>query len=79
MIIDVIDRFNGLENLDIFFDDGILDDDCMTICKGVSIDWLMKHSHRLKSHDFTYRYSREFYPSIYLSFGNRRKENDNQI
>jgi hypothetical protein len=38
MIIDVIDRFNGLENLDIFFDDGDLDDDCMTIYKGVSID-----------------------------------------
>ncbi|CAF4610159.1 unnamed protein product [Rotaria sp. Silwood1] len=38
MIIDVIDRFNGLENFDIFFDDGDLDDDCMTIYKGVSID-----------------------------------------
>ncbi|CAF4424243.1 unnamed protein product, partial [Rotaria sp. Silwood2] len=38
MIIDVIDRFNGLENLDIFFDDDDLDDDCMTINKGVSID-----------------------------------------
>ncbi|CAF1446587.1 unnamed protein product, partial [Rotaria sp. Silwood1] len=34
MIIDVIDRFNGLENLDIYFDDGDLDDDCMTIFKG---------------------------------------------
>ncbi|CAF1153053.1 unnamed protein product [Rotaria sordida] len=78
MIIDVIDRFNGLENLDIYFDDGDLDDDCMTICKGVSIDWLIKHTHRLKSYDFTCRYSREFYPSIYLSFGDRRKENNNQ-
>ncbi|CAF3585069.1 unnamed protein product [Rotaria sp. Silwood1] len=27
MIIDVIDRFNGLENFDIFFDDGDLADD----------------------------------------------------
>ncbi|CAF4972003.1 unnamed protein product [Rotaria sp. Silwood1] len=78
MIIDVIDRFNGLENLDIYFDDGDLDDDCMTIFKGVSMDWLIKHTHRLKSYDFTCRYSREFYPSIYLSFGDRQKENDNQ-
>ncbi|CAF1246163.1 unnamed protein product [Rotaria sordida] len=78
MIIDVIDRFNGLENLDTYFDDGDLDDDCMTIYKGVSIDWLIKHTHRLKSYDFTCRYSREFYPSIYLSFGDRRKENDHQ-
>jgi hypothetical protein len=79
MIIDVIDRFNSLDNLDIFFDDGDLDDDCMTIFKGVSINWLIKHTHRLKSYDFTCRYSMEFYPSIYLSFGDqRRKENDNQ-
>ncbi|CAF2881001.1 unnamed protein product [Rotaria sp. Silwood2] len=78
MIIDVIDRFNGLENLDIFFDDDDLDDDCMTINKGVSIDWLVEHTHCLKSHDFTCRYSRDFYPSIYLSFGDRRKKNDNQ-
>ncbi len=74
MIIDVIDRFNSLDNLDIYFDD-----DCMTICKGVSINWLIKHTHRLKSYDFTCRYSMEFYPSIYLSFGDqRRKQNDNQ-
>jgi hypothetical protein len=38
MIIDVIDHFHDLDNLDIYFDDGDLDDDCMSICKGVSID-----------------------------------------
>ncbi|CAF3681328.1 unnamed protein product [Rotaria sp. Silwood1] len=78
MIIDVIDRFLGLENLDIFFDDGDLDDDSMTIYKGISNDWLIQHTHRLKSHEFTCRHSSEVYPSMYLSFGDRRKENGNQ-
>ncbi|CAF1097872.1 unnamed protein product [Rotaria sordida] len=78
MIIDVIDRFLGLENLDIFFDDGDLDDDSMTIYKGISNDWLIQNTHRLKSHDFTCRHSSEFYPSMYLSFGDRRKENGDQ-
>ncbi|CAF3963048.1 unnamed protein product [Rotaria sp. Silwood1] len=78
MIIDVIDRFLGLENLDIFFDDGDLDDDSMTIYKGISNEWLIQHTHRLKSHDLTCRHSSEFYPSMYLSFGDRRKENFDQ-
>ncbi|CAF1127962.1 unnamed protein product [Rotaria sordida] len=69
MIIDIIEQFLTLENLDIFFDDGELDDDYMTIYKGIKNNWLIEHTHRLKSHHFTCRHSKDFFPSMYLSFG----------
>jgi hypothetical protein len=46
--------------------------------KQMIIDRLQTHTYRLNSNDFTCRYFGQFYPSIYLSIGNRCKEKNNE-